>query len=819
MSSVFVARIAVAIIVFIYSAYSAAVFAVESNDANDIGHVGSAVTNGQFHAVTSTPLVFNVSDLRLNEYLAIYPSPEITEISYEWDQVQSYISKTSPVAEMAKDKPSYWFAGSSIKNISANSDVVLVIHGSIIDVIEVHLYRNGRLEAYQATGYVYHRKELAYALNLEMKPGETYDIVLSFQSRYLTGPVHITLKDPEEFYRADYFERAVVFLCIGALVVLGLYNFVLFLGVREVSYLYYSLYLFSGIIGWAAIFNVLVYFFDVYSLGWNLVPFYLAPVFNSLFLLSFLRITRTSHPIIFYLVSGLMVVNIIWVISFAFISDYLTYYSMIIYNSTLWLALSLWAGILRLKEGYKPARFFVLGFTVFAIGGSVSILPGLGIKAPVENFYIVSLIAQTIDMTLLALALADKISLMRVEKEEAQQLAHNKNLQMLDIEKESNFKLQESNEKLQQAVKLYEDTDRKRKNFLLLANHELRTPVNALLDSVTILHDRQTKSGGESEKEIDNIKYGAESLSVLLDELSIFLELSNQHVEPVPSRVNLHSFFDKLVSIGETLSTGKNIVIEQEGYADSDIYADNFLLEVAIKPVLDNACKFTESGMVKIGFNYDKDDELLTLTIDDTGKGIDEDSVHRLLSAFEQTSEGFDREEGGLGLGLFITSTAVRTLGGRCGIHKSEELGGTQVKLVIPCEPLEQVEQLKGTISSALVVEDNPINAKVLSAILESMSVTTAIAEDGQLAIEAAEKSQFDVVFMDLQMPVMDGFQATEYLRSKAYPAPILAVTANSEQEARHKCLELGMADVLIKPVRNQDIKDAIARLGGKLPE
>ena len=116
-------------------------------------------------------------------------------------------------------------------------------------------------------------------------------------------------------------------------------------------------------------------------------------------------------------------------------------------------------------------------------------------------------------------------------------------------------------------------------------------------------------------------------------------------------------------------------------------------------------------------------------------------------------------------------------------------------------------------------MEDNPINAKVLSAILESMNVNTEIAEDGQLAIEAAEKSQFDVVFMDLQMPVMDGFQATEYLRSKAYPAPILAVTANSEQEARHKCLEIGMAEVLIKPVRNQDIKDAIARLGGKLPE
>ena len=93
MSSVFLARIAVAIIVFIYSAYSAAVFAVESNDVNDIGHVGSVVTNGQSQAVAPTSLVFNVSDLRLNEYLAIYPSPEITEISYEWDEVQSYINK------------------------------------------------------------------------------------------------------------------------------------------------------------------------------------------------------------------------------------------------------------------------------------------------------------------------------------------------------------------------------------------------------------------------------------------------------------------------------------------------------------------------------------------------------------------------------------------------------------------------------------------------------------------------------------------------------------------------------------------------------
>lgn len=762
---------------------------------------------------------FRGSKLVLDDYTEYYTAPKDDQVTYQWSTVQTYLDSQLPVETVSFDQPDYWIKLRSVVNETASPYVVMVARGSIIDDVQVHVYRDGELSGYQANGYLYHREELSYALDLKLEPGVPYDFIISIQSRYLTGPIHIDLQDPETYYHQDGLERAIVYVCLGALLVLGLYNFVLFIGIREVSYLYYALYLFSGIVGWAAIFNVLVNYFDIYALGWNLIPFYLTAVFNSLFLLSFLRIRIDTHPLIFYVVTLLMLINALMVAGFLITTNYLGYYSLIIYNSTLWIFMSLWAGVVRWREGYRPARFFIMGFVVLALGGSVSILPGLGIQSPFDNFYIFTLMAQTIDMTLLALALADKIALMRVEKQEALTLAHAKDVEMLKVEKQSNQTLQDSNEKLKHAVALHEESDRKRKNFLMLVNHELRTPVNAMMESISQLDHKIQTVGQQKSEELSHIRYGAESLSLLLDELSVFSELSYRHVKPVISMVNVNSLMAKMLEIGQTLVDEKDVKVTSSGKLASNVLMDAFLLEAVLKPIMNNACKFTEQGEVSFHINYLENEQLLQVCIEDSGLGIRQEDVQPLLDAFEQSTEGFDREESGLGLGLFIASTAIKALNGSLSFGQSERLGGASVLLTIPCETVDAAPLNHKIIQNALIVEDNLVNAKVLSSIMTSLGVEVFVAANGKEALIAADSTDFDLILMDLQMPVMDGFEATEKLKQRQYPAPILAVTANSEQDARHRCLALGMADVLIKPVRKQDVQTAIEGIGGHLAE
>ena len=789
--------------------------------------------------------VYHGQRLSLGEAVEVYPV-WATETSLNPAYFATQQTFRLGLADIEHRQPSYWLLVRGLVNATANGHVVLVVHGSIVDRLVVTAFADGRKVMTDTTGYRYPRRAFSYAVDLSLESGRRYDLLVRVDSRYLTGPLKVELRDPKTFQKQDEAQRAWVYLCVGALLILGLYNLFLFVGVRDASYLFYALYLFAGIIGWAAIFNILANYFGVYELGWNLIPFYLAPVFNSLFLLSFLRVRRQSHPVIFYWVCVLMSLNIVLVVGFIWVTDYLSYYSFILYNSTLWILLSLWAGVQRYLEGYKPARFFILGFVVLALGGLVSILPGLGIQVPVDNFYLVTLTAQTLDMTLLALALADKIALMRVEKQAALKLAHQKDLRMLQLEKRSNKVLAQANDNMQQALNLYEEQERKRKNFLLLVNHELRTPVNAIMESAEHVDEPE-------------LKHGVESLSLLLDQLSVFSELSNDDVKPVPSRVNLSRFAEKLEAVARRLCAHKPIALEVQVVGDCDLLVDGFLLEAAIKPVLDNACRFTESGVITLTLAYQaaSQNELpnshssdesfqktgmaqgrLVVTVVDTGCGIAPERQERVLSAFEQGSEGYSRQSGGLGLGLYIARTAMGILGGSvelstpvhdraaAGYVAGECAQGLQVTLSMECEALKSAPVLHGFVQRALVVEDNAINAKVLDAILTSLGVEVVLAQHGQQAVAHmlladgdgldSGHGRPDVIFMDLQMPVMDGFEATRQLRTQGVTTPIVAVTANSEQSARHLCFELGMSAVLVKPVRAEDIRSLIESLGGK---
>lgn len=686
-------------------------------------------------------------------------------------------------------------------NESENNPVQLEVKGSIVDQAELYVFDEEGLVNFDVSGYLFPRPGHSYVLNVPVAQYESVRVVLSLDSRYLSGPINLYLESPE-FYQARSLNiYVIVYVCLGGMIFLGLYNLVLCFGLRDKSYLYYSLYLFSIIAGWSAVFSILMRHYEISNIAFTLLPFYLAPIFSVLFFKSFLELSWKRHKALLFLSYAGIIFNAGMCLLFPFIEDFGFYYSMLLYNTGMYLLLALVAGAVRLLEGFKPARFFVLGFTAVAVGGVLAILPGLGVRIDslVEDYYVVTLLAQSLDMLLLAIALADKINLMRTEKEAALVQVYASDLKVLQVEQHANKALLVANTKLKESLDLTEQQDKKKQHFLMLASHELKTPLNMVLQTVSELKgDAYTL-----------IRQGIERLSMVVDEVTLFSQISTGELKAVKGKVSVDALFNDFIKSNQVILKDKQVVVSDD--IDDVIEVDGYLLNMALKPLLDNACKFSKQRIM-ISYSYDEAG-FARWMFEDDGEGLNSEDVPYLLQAFSQKSQGLTREKEGLGLGLYIVKKALQALGGEMEFSTSYSLKGACVEVAVPCQKINYGSFSKKEVKMALVVEDNPANAMVLSSILSKMDIESDVVVNGQEALQILLDKKFDVVFMDLQMPVMDGLKATEELKKRSYPAPIIAVTADTDASVREECVELGMADVLLKPIRLADVKNSLLRL------
>jgi len=191
---------------------------------------------------------------------------------------------------------------------------------------------------------------------------------------------------------------------------------------------------------------------------------------------------------------------------------------------------------------------------------------------------------------------------------------------------------------------------------------------------------------------------------------------------------------------------------------------------------------------------------------------VSEEIKQTIFDSFVQASQGYQRTHEGLGLGLSISQRLVHLLGGDIEITNPVS-GGSCFTVRIPMSVSDIVvdtDKGKGISGHALIVEDNQVNAKVLTALVKRIGLSSDLAENGEVAVQAVKNRNYDVIFMDLQMPVMDGFAATVRIRKNGNRCPIIAVTANSDYQARIKCWDVGMNDFVSKPVKKAIILDAV---------
>lgn len=364
---------------------------------------------------------------------------------------------------------------------------------------------------------------------------------------------------------------------------------------------------------------------------------------------------------------------------------------------------------------------------------------------------------------------------------------------------------------------------------LACMSHELRTPLNGVLGML-----ENTMAGPLDPAQRENLamahRAGGSLLEIVDDALDLFQAetggLQLQH-EPFDLREGLCAATARVIARLER--PGVEISLRYPQELPSRFIGDGRQVLRIVDKLVDNALKFTEHGHVRIEVAYpaesDDGESTLTVRVEDTGIGIPAKKQAVIFDDLTQLDDSWNRTRGGTGMGLAVCRELVQRMGGRLGVHS--ELGrGTEIWFSVPMAtapavvpapvPVAAIEAPLRRIRT-LVVEDNLINQKVTKRMLERLGCEVEVVGDGRQAIERVRQDHFDIVFMDIQMPVMDGFEATTAIRDasdrEVASLPIVAMTAFTMAGDRGRCLEAGMNGYVGKPIDQQRVVSELSRL------
>ncbi|MBI1362030.1 MAG: response regulator [Alphaproteobacteria bacterium] len=363
--------------------------------------------------------------------------------------------------------------------------------------------------------------------------------------------------------------------------------------------------------------------------------------------------------------------------------------------------------------------------------------------------------------------------------------------------------------------------------FLATMSHEIRTPMNGVLGMLEAV--LRSSLDADQRDQIVTARDSAASLLRILNDILDYSKLEAGQLAVEKLSFSVKEIVDEVVSVLAAQATEKSI--ELGTFISDDVPAwlmgDATRLRQVLLNLASNAMKFTLEGSVKIDVTYLGPVGQLRVDVSDTGVGLTDESCSRLFTRFTQADASTTRRFGGTGLGLAISRELVDLMGGDIGV--SSRLGeGSRFWFVIPAEEGDEPDfsgtAAQGVIANVpaglriLVAEDNLVNQKVLKALMAGQGHDLTMVENGAMAVEAVRNGEFDVVLMDISMPVMDGPAATRAIRlldgAKA-ELPIIALTANAMAGDREVYLAAGMSDYVSKPINLEDLLVAIARQTG----
>jgi len=371
-----------------------------------------------------------------------------------------------------------------------------------------------------------------------------------------------------------------------------------------------------------------------------------------------------------------------------------------------------------------------------------------------------------------------------------------------------------------------ERASRAKTDLLANVSHEVRTPMNGVLGLSALLLD--TDLDEKQKKMITAIRESADALVGIVDEILDFSQLQKGQVELDVAPFDMRALIDGVVDLMQPRADAKGIRLESETpeITSRRFLGDSGRIRQVLLNLVNNAIKFTDSGSVQVRAELvDRAEKArVRLSVRDTGIGIPEDLLDGIFTRFQRSNGGANRSAGGNGLGLAISKQLVELMGGELGVSSTVDegtcfwaefdvgLGQDTTLRVIETDGRTQALIREGAL--VLVAEDDPTSRMVTEALLRKLSCEVDIATDGREALEKAKANDYDIVFMDCHMPLIDGFQATKRIRQSPdkEDLPIVALTASVAEEDRVRCLDAGMNDVVCKPVRTSMLAKALER-------
>jgi PAS domain S-box-containing protein len=375
--------------------------------------------------------------------------------------------------------------------------------------------------------------------------------------------------------------------------------------------------------------------------------------------------------------------------------------------------------------------------------------------------------------------------------------------------------------KVQEKQKHLLDT---KQRYLSFMTHEIRTPLNAIIGLTDLIFD--TSPTPTQMEYLKSIKSSSSILSKIINDVLDFNKLENDKIKVDPINFNLVSIFKDVIRTCTIYSYNKPVKLEQEidKLIPEIVKGDAFKLTQVLTNLISNALKFTQKGYVKASAKLLEATETsvsVQFTVKDTGIGIPSDKLEQVFNSYEQLDSSISRKFGGTGLGLTISQKFVQLMGGKIEIESTIDEGSSfgfkltfeQTKEEIKKE--KQVVKVDFSPYHILLVEDNEMNQLVMSKYFNKWGLSFDIAENGKEALEKLEENEYHLVLLDLEMPIMDGFEAAQHIRNHENDTinsiPIIALSASVFSEIEEKTRNIGFNDFIGKPINANYVYNKLA--------
>jgi two-component system, sensor histidine kinase len=391
-----------------------------------------------------------------------------------------------------------------------------------------------------------------------------------------------------------------------------------------------------------------------------------------------------------------------------------------------------------------------------------------------------------------------------------------------------------ANEALKKALESAEAANIAKSQFLATMSHEIRTPMNGVLGALDLL--RRTPLESSQRRLVRTAASSGEALLGILNDVLDHSKIEAGKLELTRASMSLRQLAQSVVTLFRANAEGKGVLLllEIDPVTPDRVFGDAQRLKQVLLNLVGNAIKFTERGSVALDLRpalaSRPDRVAVSFSVHDTGIGMPPEELLAVFEPFHQVGGARNRRRGGTGLGLAISQRIVHAMGGRITLDSVQGEGSHfqflvefEADLSAPLEPaedtlpspLDEEAPLHGRV---LVVEDNPVNLLIATEMLRNLGLQTVQAEDGQQALDSLAQQSVDLVLMDVQMPLMDGYEATQKIRAREQQearsrVPIIAVTANAFGEDAEQARRAGMDAHLAKPFTQAQLRSLIAQL------